>query len=77
MYVTLYYGRSFRVFNVIDESNGEMLVIEINPSLPTAHVVRVMKHLDEIVSLPKPIRLDSGGVLRSAIFASWFEEKDI
>jgi putative transposase len=36
MYDTLYYGRSFRALNVIDESNREVLAIEVDLSLPAA-----------------------------------------
>ncbi len=34
MYDALYYGRSFRALNVIDESNREELAIELHLSLP-------------------------------------------
>jgi putative transposase len=40
MYDTLHYGRPFRALNVIDESNREILAIEIDISLPVARVVR-------------------------------------
>ena len=62
MYDTLYYGRSLRTLNVIDESN---------------RAVRVMEQLEEMVGLPKAIRLDNGSELRSAIFTSRCEEKGI
>ena len=77
MYDTLYYGRSFRTLNVIDESNREILAIEVDLSLPAARVVRVMEQLEEMVGLPKAIRLDNGCELRSAIFTSWCAEKGI
>jgi len=77
MYDTLYYGRSFRTLNVIDESNREVLAIEVDLSLPAARVVRVMEQLEEMVGLPKAIRLDNGSELRSAVFTSWCEEKGI
>jgi putative transposase len=34
IYGALYYGRPFRTLNVIDESNLEILAIEIDISLP-------------------------------------------
>jgi putative transposase len=77
MYDTLYYGRSFRTLNVIDESNREVLAIEVDLSLPAARVIRVMEQLEEMVGLPKAIRLDNRSELRSAIFTSWCDEKDI
>jgi putative transposase len=35
---TLYYGKPFRTLNVVDESNSEVLAIEIDTSLPAEHV---------------------------------------
>ena len=77
MYDTLYYGRSFRALNVIDESNREILAIEIDISLPAASVVRTLEQLEEIHGLPKAIHLDNGSELRSAVFMGWCEEKGI
>jgi hypothetical protein len=48
MYDTLYYGRSFRVLNVIDESNREALAIKIDMRLPATCVARVMEQAREI-----------------------------
>jgi putative transposase len=77
MYDTLYYDRSFRTLNVIDESNREVLAIEVDLSLPAAPVVRVMEQLEEMAGLPKAIRLDNRSELRSAIFTGRYKEKDI
>ena len=77
MYDTLHYGRPFRTLNVIDESNREILAIEIDISLPAARVVRTLEQLEEIHGLPKAIRLDNGSELRSAVFMGWCEEKGI
>ncbi len=77
MYDTLHYGRLFRTLNVIDESNREILAIEIDIGLPTARVVRTLEQLEEIHGLPKAIRLDNGSELRSATFMGWSEEKGI
>ncbi len=75
MYDTLYYGRPFRALNVIDESNREVLAIEIDLKLPAARVVRTLEQLEEIHCLPKAIRLDNGSELRSAIFMGGCEKK--
>jgi putative transposase len=77
MYDTLYCGRSFRILNVIDESNREVLAIEVYLSLPAARVVHDMKQLEEMVGLPKAIRLDNRSELRSAVFTSWCAEKEV
>jgi outer membrane protein, heavy metal efflux system len=39
----LYSGRAFRTLNVIDESNRQALAIEIDTSLPSGRVIRVME----------------------------------
>ena len=77
MYNTLHYGRPFRTLNVIDESNREILAIEIDTSLPAARVVRTLEQLEEIHGLPEAIRLENGSELRSAVFMAWCEEKGI
>ncbi len=77
MYDTLYCGRPLRTLNVIDKSNREVLVIEVDLSLLAARVVQVMEQLEEMVGLPKAICLDNGSELQSAIFTDWCEEKGI
>jgi len=77
MYDTLYYGRPFRTLNFIDESNREVLAIEIDLSLPAARVVRTLEQLEEIHGPPKSIRLDNGSELRYAVFMGWCEYKGI
>ena len=77
MYDTLHYGRPFRTLNVIDESNREILAIEIDISLPAARVVRTLEQLEDIHGLPQAIRLDNGSELRSAVFMGWCESKGI
>lgn len=77
IYDTPNYGRSFRTLNVIDESNHEVLAIEVDLSLPAARVVWVMEQLEEMVSLPKAIRLENGSEIRSAVFTNWCNEKSI
>jgi len=60
MHDTLYYGKPFRTLNIIDESNREILAIEIDTSLPAGRVIRTLEQLGEIYGLPQAIRLDNG-----------------
>lgn len=53
-------GRRFRILNVIDDYNRESLVIEIDTSLPSLRVVRVLERLIEDRGKPKVIRVDNG-----------------
>jgi putative transposase len=74
---TLYYGKPFRTLNIIDESNREILAIEIDASLPAVRVIRTLEQLGEIYGLPQAIRLDNGPELRSAVMTKWCENKGI
>lgn len=69
----LYTGRAFRTLNVIDESNREALAIEIDTSLPSGRVIRVMEQLGELRGLPAAIRVDNGPELRAQAFVDWCE----
>lgn len=53
-------GRSFRLFNVLDDFNREGLTIEVDLSLPAARVVRALDQLIEWRGVPKVIRSDNG-----------------
>ena len=44
---TLWNGRRFRVLNVIDDYNREVLHIETDLSLPTVRLIRVLEYLHE------------------------------
>jgi putative transposase len=67
----LYSGRAFRTLNVIDESNRQALAIEIDTSLPSGRVIRVMEQLGELRGLPRAIRVDNGPELRAQAFVDW------
>ena len=43
----LYHGKRFRTLNVIDEGVREALAIEVDTSLPTDRVIRVLEQLKE------------------------------
>lgn len=73
----LYTGRSFRTLNVIDESNREALAIEIDTSLPSGRVIRVMEQLGELRGLPQAIRVDNGPELRAQAFVDWCDAHGI
>ena len=68
MHDRLYGGRTFRTLNVIDESNREALAIEVDTSLPSDGVIRVIEQLRELRGLPRAIRLDNSSELRAQAF---------
>ena len=54
---TLWDGRRFRLLNIIDDYNREVLHIETDLSLPTPRLIRVLEYLREFRGLPQMIRV--------------------
>lgn len=53
-------GRKFRIFNLIDDFNREVLAIEADTSLPARRVVRVLERVIWEKGKPESIRVDNG-----------------
>lgn len=70
---SLYDGRRFRTFNVLDEGVREALAIEIDTSLPAKRVVRVLSRLVELRGAPQAIRMDNGPELIAETLMNWCE----
>jgi putative transposase len=64
-------GRSFRLFNVIDDFNREALGMEIDFSLPSERVIRALKQIIAWRGKPQVIRCDNGPEYISATIQSW------
>lgn len=77
MHDTLYGGRSFRTFNVIDESNREALAIEVGTSISSVRVTRVLDQVIELCGKPQALRLDNGPEFTSGWFQQWCEQRGI
>ena len=60
MHDQLAHGRTFRLFNVIDDYNREALGIEIDFSLPSERVIRELKQIISWRGKPEVIRFDNG-----------------
>lgn len=70
-------GRSYRLFNVIDDYNREGLGIEVDFSLPAARVVRALNQIIEWRGKPRQIRCDNGPEYISGVLAEWAEKHGI
>jgi len=74
---TLSDGRTFRTLTVIDDYNREALWIEVDTSLPSERVIRVLEQLLFGRGKPSSIRMDNGPELISQRLASWAREQHI
>jgi putative transposase len=77
MHDTLYSGRRFRTFNVLDDGVREILAIEVDTSLPGERVVRVLDQIKAWRGLPEAIRCDNGPELLSRPFVVWCEQNGV
>jgi putative transposase len=64
-------GRKFRLFNVIDDFNRESLAIEVDTSLPSLRVIRVLERLISLRGKPANIRCDNGPEFISHKLQEW------
>ncbi|WP_116827754.1 MULTISPECIES: IS3 family transposase [Pseudomonas syringae group] len=67
-------GRSFRLFNLIDDFNREALSMEIDLSLPAERVVRALEQVIEWRGKPQAIRSDNGPEFISTKLAEWAQK---
>ena len=74
---TLWDGRRFRTFNVVDDFNREGLCIEIDLNLPAARVVRVLDRIAAWRGYPRKLRLDNGPEFVATALADWAESRNV
>lgn len=70
-------GRTFRLFNVLDDFNREGLGIEVDLSLPSARVIRALEQIIEWRGRPAVIRCDNGPEYLSEAIRDWARIRDI
>jgi len=68
-------GRKFRLLNVIDDYNRESLAIEVDTSLPSLRVQRVLNRLVSERRKPSVIRVDNGPEFISHVLQQWCDDK--
>jgi putative transposase len=74
---SLWDGRKYRVLNVIDDYNREMLAMEADLSLPALRVIRVLEYLKEFRGLPQMIRTDNGPEFISHALDEWCRKHEV
>lgn len=77
MHDSLWDGRSYRLLNVIDDYNRQVLAIEADTSLPVLRLIRVLERLKETRGLPQMIRCDNGPEFISQKLDYWCKENKI
>ena len=70
-------GRSFRLFNVLDDYNREGLGIKVDLSLPAARVLRPLEQIIEWRGRPSVIRCDTGPECISGALLAWAKTHQI
>ena len=68
---SLYAGKRFRIFNVIDDFNRELLHVEIDTSITGKRLIRVFERLRLDRGLPDVLRTDNGPEFLSGEFIAW------
>ncbi len=71
---SLYVGKRFRTFNIIDDYNRESLAIEIDTSITGRRLIRIFERLREERGLPEILRVDNGPEFLSGDFVGWAEQ---
>ncbi len=74
---TLFDGRRFRTFNVLDDFNREALAIEIDLNLPAPRIIRVLEGVAQRRGYPEKMRCDNGPELVSIALAGWAEDHGV
>jgi len=74
---SLWDGRKFRLLNIMDDYNREVLSLEADISLPALRVTRVLEYLKEFRGLPRMIRVDNGPEFISHVLDEWCRRHEI
>jgi putative transposase len=69
--------RRFRTFNVVDAFTRECLAIEVDTSLPSARVIRVLDKLVWAYGLPMSLRVDNGPEFISTALDAWAHQHGV
>lgn len=74
---SLWDGRKFRLLNILDDYNREVLAIEVDTSLPALRVIRTLEQIKQYRALPQMIRVDNGPELISDKLDAWCKSNNI
>jgi len=70
-------GRSYRTLNVLDDFSREGLAIEVDHSLPSVRVTRVLDRIAEERGYPRKLRSDNGPEFIAQTLATWAQKNEV
>ncbi len=73
---TLWIGKPFRTFNIMDDFNREALNITVAKSITSERVVRELNQLAEWRGLPLSIRVDNGPEFIAQTLSDWCNDPE-
>lgn len=68
---SLWDGTRFRLLNIMDDYNRQVLAIETDTSLPALRLIRVLERMKEVRGVPQMIRVDNGPEFISEKLDDW------
>ena len=74
---SLWSGRKYRLLNIMDDFNREVLAIEVDNSLPALRVIRTLDWLKQDKGIPQTIRVDNGPEFISNKLSQWCENNTV
>jgi len=74
---TLWHGKRYRLLNIIDEFNRELLEVTIDTSLPAHRVIQALEQLTSYRGIPQFIRVDNGPEFISTHLELWCANHNI
>ena len=77
MHDSLWDGRSYRLLNIIDDHNRQVLAIEADTSLSVMRLLGVLERLKEVHGLPQMIRVDNGPEFISHKLDHWCKDNKV
>jgi putative transposase len=74
---SLWDGTRYRLLNIMDDYNRELLAVETDTSLPALRLIRVLERLKEVRGIPQMIRVDNGPEFISDKLDAWCKEQNV
>lgn len=74
---SLFDGRKFRVFNLIDDCSREAIIQHADISISGKRLVRIFEEIRQQRSLPKQIVCDNGTEFTSKAFQKWASDNNV